>query len=518
MVATEIIILRGCRVLVDPEEETDGWIEDGAVVVEGDKVRETGTFADLAPRYPNARVIGDGTHLVMPGLIDAHSHGHGLSRIQAGVFFDFLENMILDWPWRVALPSDLAAALTAVRHLRQGFTTTHHFGWDDPGPGAIEAGEKAIRAYLATGIRLAYTPAVRNMNRFACDEKAFLETLPDDLRALATPFTEYDADALEEDYFELFEHLYERFDGETTRVLLGPSWAHGCTPKLLMRIKARADVLNGLPIHIHCLQTPHQRAYGFMKHGQSLLAWLDGMGLVDRNTVFSHTVWASEEDIALLAERNAATTHHASCNFHVRNGIAPLDALLRAGVAVAIGIDDKSINDDDDPFMEMRLIHKLHRVAGFDLEKTIPPSARQVLRIGTVNGARVTGFEGRTGALKPGMLADAILLDADSIASDPWAAPDIDWPELLVHRAKGSDVRTVMVGGKILVEDGRFTEYDVDALYREVRAFCNKGIPERVRAQQEPVRRLMPYYQRWHNAMLKHLDVSEPFYMLNGRR
>ena len=126
-----------------------------------DKVQEIGAYADLAPRHPGARVVGDGSQIVMPGIIDAHSHGHGLSRIPAGVFFTFLENMILDWPWRVALPSDLAAALTAVRHLRQGFTTTHHFGWDDPGPKAIEAGDKAVRAYLKTGIRLAYTPAVR---------------------------------------------------------------------------------------------------------------------------------------------------------------------------------------------------------------------------------------------------------------------------------------------------------------------------------------------------------------------
>lgn len=511
-------ILRGSRVLLDPANEAEEWLRDGGVVVVSEEVKETGRFSDLIQRYPDARVVGDGSHVVMPGLVDAHSHGHGLSRIQAGVFFDFLENMILDWPWRVALPSHLAAALTAVRHLRMGFTTTHHFGWDDPGPGAIPAAEKAIKAYLETGIRLAYNPAVRNMNRFACDEKDFLETLPPDLRTLAEPFTRYDADVLEDQYFELFEHLYARFNGGATRILMGPSWAHGCTPKLLTRIKERADALDGLPIHIHCLQTPHQRAYGFKKYGKSLLDWLDGLGLVDRNTVFSHTVWVSDRDVALLAERDAATTHHASCNFHVRNGIAPLDALLRAGICVGIGIDDKSINDDDDPFMEMRLIHKIHRIAGFDLEKTRPLTARQVLKIGTVNGARVTGFEGRIGALKPGMLADAILLDPAGMADDPWVASDIDWHELLVHRAKGSDVRTVMVGGKIVVEDGRFVDYDVEALYDEVRAFCAKGIPEKVRAQQEPVRRLLPHYQRWHNAMLQHLDVSEPYYLLNGRK
>jgi len=518
MAPDEIQILRGAKLLLDPADEAGGWVENGAVVVEDGTVKETGPYDEIAPRYPHAKVIGDGSHIVMPGLIDAHSHGHGLSRIQAGVFFDFLENMILDWPWRVSLPSHLAAALTAVRHLRQGFTTTHHFGWDDPGPHAIEAADRAVDAYLRTGIRLAYTPAVRNMNKFACDEKEFLETLPDDLRALAQPFTDYDADVLEEQYFELFEHVYAKYNSEDTPVLLGPSWAHGCTRKLLTRVKARADELGGVPIHIHCLQTPHQRGYGFKKYGKSLLDWLDGIGLVDRNTVFAHVVWASETDIELLAERDACTTHHASCNFHVRNGIAPLDALLKAGINVAIGIDDKSINDDDDPFMEMRLIHKLHRVAGFDLEKTLPPTAWQVLRIGTVNGARVTGFEGRLGALKPGMLADAILVDPTAIAEAPWASPEIDWPELLIHRAKGTDVRTVMVGGKIVAQDGKLTGYDEEALYREVREVLSKGIPDSVKAQREPIGRLLPHYQRWHNRFLEYLDVTEPFYMLNGRK
>ena len=88
----------------------------------------------------------------------------------------------------------------------------------------------------------------------------------------------------------------------------------------------------------------------------------------------------------------------------------------------------------------------------------------------------------------------------------------------MIHRAKATDVRTVMVGGRVLLKDRKFVDYDVDSLFREVRAIVAKGVPEAARAQREPVGRLLPHYQRWHNAMLKHLDVTEPFYMLNGRR
>lgn len=510
-------LFRGRHVLAGTADRADRWIDDGAVAVVDGLVRETGSFEAVRRRFPQAAVVGDGRQILMPGLIDAHTHGYGITRIQAGVGYDFLENMLLDEPWRIALPPDLGAALTAVRHLAGGCTALHHTGWDDLGPGAIETAEKAIGAYRQTGIRFAYSPAIRNVNRFACDEQAFLATLPPDLRALAQPFTDYDPDEDEARFFEVFEHLYAKYDGPETRILLGPSWAHGGTDRLMSRIRDRAAELGGLPIHIHTLQTPHQRAYGFRKYGRSLLAVLDDMGLVARNTVFGHMVWISEDDIALLAARGAAITHHASCNLQVRNGIAPVYELLRAGVTVAMGIDDKSINDDEDPFMEMRLIHQLHRVPGFDLEQTPALTGAQVLTMATVNAARVIGFEGRLGTLAPGQLADLVLLDAGPILDAPWTSPQADRLETLVLRAKGSHVRTVVVGGRVVLDDGRFTAYDVDALFAEVRAFCARGLSDGQRARQEPIRRLMSHHQRWHNAMLADLDVSEPFYRLNGR-
>lgn len=512
-----VTLFRGRHVLVDAEDGIGRWIDDGAVAVAGDAVRETGPFDALRHRFPNATIIGDGSQIVMPGLIDAHTHGYGITRIQAGVGYDFLENMLLDEPWRISLPSDLGAALTAVRHLSNGCTALHHTGWDDLGPDAVGNAERAIRAYKETGIRLAYSPAIRNVNRFACDEKAFLEALPPDLRALAQPFTEYDPDEDEARFFEVFEHLHAKYDGPEMRILLGPSWAHGGTDRLMGRIRDRAAALGGLPIHIHTLQTPHQRAYGFKKYGRSLLAVLDDMGLVAPNTVFGHMVWISADDIALLARRGASITHHASCNLHVRNGISPVYELLRAGVNVAMGIDDKSINDDEDPFMEMRLIHQLHRIPGFDLERTPAMTGAQVFRMATVNAARVIGFEGRLGTLAAGRLADLILVDAGPILDAPWSSPDADLLETLVLRAKGSHVRTVVVGGQVVVEDGRFVAYDVEALFAEVRAFCARGLSDAQRARQEPIRRLIAHHQRWHNAMLAHLEMTEPFYRLNGR-
>ncbi len=299
--------------------------------------------------------------------------------------------------------------------------------------------------------------------------------------------------------------------------MLSPSWAHGATDSFLRRTRDESSRRGGVCVHIHTLQTSHQRAYGLKRFGKSLIDRLDDFGLVDRCLALGHAVWASEADITLLAARGAAVTHHPGCNLHVRNGIAPVHAMVRAGVTVAMGIDDKSINDDDDLFMEMRLIHELHRLPALDLCASAI-DAHQVLAMATVNGAAVCGLRGRLGRLAPGMLADIVTLPWASFADDPRVAGCLDPAELLIHRGQGRDVRTVVVDGRVVVEDGTFTGYDVVGLYKAVRDFVAKGVPEKQARLAADLLRLKPHYQQWHNEHLKWLDVREPFYLLNGRR
>src|SRR6516165_12366239 len=129
----ETIIIRGAHALTDPRLGPAGVIPGGAVAITGGMVAEIGPFAALAPKYPGARVIGDGSQLLIPGLVDAHSHGRGLSPIQKGVHNDFLENALFDWAYMPILPPELTASLCALRHLRSGCTLLHHNGFDDDG-------------------------------------------------------------------------------------------------------------------------------------------------------------------------------------------------------------------------------------------------------------------------------------------------------------------------------------------------------------------------------------------------
>jgi len=243
---------------------------------------------------------------------------------------------------------------------------------------------------------------------------------------------------------------------------------------------------------------------------------LNDLGLVDKNLVLGHAVYLDEADISLLAKKGASVTHHPSCNFAVRNGIAPVYYLHKAGVNVSLGIDDKGINDDEDAIMELRMIYYLHRVSGFDLADTPPLSAFDVLKMGTTNAAKVCGFEGEIGALKPGMKADAVLVDLHEIMEDPWMSQDLNIAEIFIHRAKGVHVNTVIVGGEVVMEDRKFLTVDIDGLYREVRKQAQKGISEEQKEFAENLQKIKPYYHEYYEDWPK-LDFR-PFYVMNSRR
>jgi len=218
----DTIIMRGAYTITDPRLGAPGIIPAGAVVIIDGTVKETGPFATIAPKYPYAAIIGDGSQLLMPGLVDAHSHGRGLSPIQKGVRNDFLENALFDWAYMPVLPPELTAAMCALRHLRSGCTLLHHNGFDDDGVEGARRANIAIRTYLSTGIRLAFSPGVRDESKLAMGGEEFIETLPPDLSVKARPFVFFDKEALADVYFSLFDELHDTYNNNDTRILLAP--------------------------------------------------------------------------------------------------------------------------------------------------------------------------------------------------------------------------------------------------------------------------------------------------------
>jgi cytosine/adenosine deaminase-related metal-dependent hydrolase len=199
----------------------------------------------------------------------------------------------------------------------------------------------------------------------------------------------------------------------------------------------------------------------------------------------------------------------------MRNGITPVMQMRKAGVNVAMGLDDKTINDDEDAVMELRMMHKVHRLSTYDLAEP-PMDAYEAFEIATVNGARVCGFEGEAGALLPGMKADAVLVDLERVENEPWLDPRSDIVEAFVQRALGSDVDTVVIGGRVAMQDKQLTLLDVQALFAEVREFCARGLSDEQRKRADMLANIKPYMQKWYRGWHDGM-VEQPFYRVNSR-
>lgn len=509
-------ILKGKYVYTDFAAENGGRLDNAAILIEGDAITAVGSAEELTAAHPEAEVLGGDNCAILPGLIDAHSHGSGLSHVQRGVGFDYLENSLYDWSACIMLPPELNAPLTALRHLQNGATTMHQnvMGVCCDG-GAYAMSARFLEAYKKTGLRVAHSPGIRDMNALASDDTAFYETLPEDLKAFTYPQIFFDKAKARAMYFEWFEQLFDTYNNDMCRIFHGPNWAHGCTDEYLLQVKQSAEDHGHIPIHIHTLQTPIQRGYGMKKYGKSLLKRLDEFGVVDSNLTLGHAVYLDEEDIALLADKGASITHHASCNLAMRNGISPAWQLQRAGVNVALGIDEKSINDDEDAFMELRMIYYLSRLSGFDLTENKALTANEVFAMGTRNAARTLGFEGMLGALLPGMKADVLVLDLREIEQRPTVVADADPAQTMIHRAFGRHVTDVFVNGQRVIAGGKCTTIDEEALYKEVADFAKQPQPEARRAYAANMAKLKPYMQAWY----KDMDDFErkPYYLVNSK-
>ncbi len=208
-----------------------------------------------------------------------------------------------------------------------------------------------------------------------------------------------------------------------------------------------------------------------------------------------HSVWATEEDPRLIAEAGTNICHNVSSNLRLQSSIAPMGQILAAGIKVAIGSDEADLYDDKDPFQEMRLVLKLHRIPGIDLE---PPTSHQVLEMATVNGAYVSWFGDWIGTLEPGKRSDMVLLDLRNI-EEPYLDPRVPVVDALVHRRRGIDVDTVVLQGEVVLREGLLTEVDRESLFREIKSALDWPLSSQEVERRELARLVEPHLRRFYS-------------------
>lgn len=458
------------------------------VLIEGDRIAAVGPGLDA----PGAQILAQGPdRLVIPGLVNAHLHSW------EALFKGRYENlplelwMLFSYPMLGLQPMSerlihLRTLLVGIESLKNGVTCLLDDVIEMPTQ-PITALAAVFDAYERLGIRATCSGNI--VNRVFTDTIPFAdEVLPDELlaqvRAVRPPTTE--------DYMEFSREALRRFDGRggLLRYAIAPSGPQRCTDDLFLAADALSHE-HDTTFHIHVLETKVQAVTGHEHYGKTLVAYLDDLGVLSDRATLAHGVWLTDDDIVRLAASGCSVAHNPVSNMKLGAGIAPLRALLDAGVNVALGSDGICSNDSARMFDVMKAAALLHGVTSPDYEAR--PRAAEVFRAATRGGARSARLEGVTGAIAPGMKADLVVLDLDSINF----TPRNDLRNHLVYVEDGSSIELVMVNGAVAVREGRCTQVDEEAVLAEIRELA----PEYLRrhAQVEQLNRAFaPYFDEIH--------------------
>ncbi len=488
-------------------------ITDGAVFQRDGVIEAVGAYEDLKATHRADEEIGGPGFVVIPGLGNAHHHGRGVSTFQMGCTDGCLETWILAGWGRRPHDDYLMTLYTAIQMIESGTTTVMYNHPQTPASGLEDEVDQVLRGFAAAGMRTAFSVYFRAQNRVVYDDdQQFLSRLPGDL---AQDLRRYLAavDLTESDYFALFESLHGKHASNPesrVSVLLSPSNVQWVSDDFLSRTKEYAT-RHQAAVHMHLVESWYQKEYGIRTWGRTPVQHLADLEFLGPQLSCAHSVWLTEADIELLAGSGTTVCHNPSSNLRLKNGIAPVNAMLARGINVAMGTDSTAINDDDDMIQEMRLSAKLHRQPGLDRPAV---NSHQVLRMATANAARPTAFQDKIGVLGPGRFADLVLLELSAL-EEPYMDPDIDIVDAVLYRGKASHVHTVMIQGEVVVRDGNFIKVDKAEVIRELREYFARPMErETVRARQM-VQRLMPFaedfYQDWQP------PADQPHYLYNSR-
>ena len=410
-----------------------GWkTEKQDILIEGNRIAEIGSSLD----DEGCRVIGAENRLAMPGLINAHTHAYmTIHRNYADdlAFFDWLAKV--DQVEQGMTEEDVywTTLLAIIEMLRSGTTCFVDM--------AIKSAKEK------TGPRSAVAGAVA--------ESGFRAVI---CRGLA------DTADSEESLRKFGEAVYEMelFKGESRlQFVHGPHAPYSCMADYLRKLTQSCKD-RGIGQHIHLSESQAEMDGIAKEHGTTPIQYADGLGVFDVPCIVAHAVYATDEDIRIMAEKHVNVAICPKSNMKLGNGFAPVKKMLDAGVNVCMGTDGCGSNNSLNMFQEMNAAALVYKGANRQAQCV---DAAEVLTMATVNGAKAIGHEGELGEIREGAIADLILVNLN----EPQFIPANNIVSGLVYSSKGSEVETVIVDGKVLMEDRKLTTIDEDRVYEEVR-------------------------------------------------
>jgi 5-methylthioadenosine/S-adenosylhomocysteine deaminase len=429
---------------------TDLWIADGRILA-------LVPVGAPAPTDAEVETLSFQNALVMPGLINSHSHSAS-SLLRGCLPGAPLDLFVLDAMARRA-PKPLrqvrvGVLLQATEMLRRGVTgAVDHFR--HAGLPTVEAVSAAFSAYEEVGLRAAVAPMY--------EDRRYIESLPIDQADLPPDVRERwlaSRPPPPEDYFAMMEDVAVQWRGrERVQLLLGVDGPQRCTPHLL-ELTGDFAARHGIGLHTHVLESKTQALVAPADCDGSFVAYLDRFGLIGPKSSLAHFVWCTARDIELAAERQVSIVNNPVSNLLLGSGLQPTARLTEAGVNVALGSDGSSGNPIS-LFEQAKFSMLLSRISQPDCERWI--TAPDALRMATANGGAVLGEPGTLGVIEVGAHADLAIIDLSKPAYRPLG--DI-WNHLVMYET-GEGVDTVLVGGEIVLRHGRCTRVNEDDLLAE---------------------------------------------------
>jgi 5-methylthioadenosine/S-adenosylhomocysteine deaminase len=419
-------------------------VADGVIVEVGEGAPPSGDESEA--------VIDAGGCVLMPGLVNAHTH---LYQVLLRAVWEDIELM----PWlkriygcaRVLRPEHFYAGslFGCVEAIRSGVTTLCEHNFLNPTP---ECAFETIRAIKDSGLRAVFARTIMDTG----------EIVPDCTK-----------EKPEQAFRRIEDILAQHKRSEQLHFMTGPNTPPiNTTPGLLKEIRRFADD-KALGISAHVAESKSVVQCVRQEHGKNgVVEFLSEFGIPCSNAIFAHAVHISKDEIRILKETGASVSHNPVSNMMLGDGVAPVVEMLRHGVNVALGTDGAASNHSQDLFDTMKAASLLQKVHHQDAGVIEPYS---VLRMATAGGARALGLDSVCGTIEVGKRADLILVDLNTIHNQP--VNDIF--SQIVHCAKASDVRTVMVNGEILMRDRKLMRQDEIQLLADAKE-ANRDLLRRV--------------------------------------
>lgn len=412
--------------------ENDTRIEEGALAIAGDTIVALGKAEEIKNQFVSCTLIEAENYLVMPGLVNGHTHA--AMTCFRGIADD-LE--LMTWLNNYIFPAEAknvdpelvywGSLLACAEMIKSGTTTfcDMYLFEDETARAAKQAG---MRCLLGEG-----------------------------LFDFPSPNAQAPADC-----FAYTRKLIKKWDSDPlVNIIVEPHSLYTCSPALLAEAKKFADEYY-LPYAVHLLENQAERTQLLQKFGKGAVEFLRDLGYLTERFIAYHCVFMDDEDMRLFADHGCKVIDNPESNMKLSSGVAPIPAMLAAGITVGLGTDGCASNNNLDMFQEMDTAAKLNKV--HSLDPTVM-DARTVIRMATCEGARALGLGNITGSLEAGKKADVIIIDLNK----PHLTPMYNEYSNLVYAAGGADVDTVIINGKLVMRNRRLLTIDENEIMARVR-------------------------------------------------